>query len=194
MLGGKHFGGSQQRALIAGVDHLQHRQHRDDRLARADLTLQHPVHWTGRGEFGRQHVEHFALAMGQFERQLLHQRDDEPVVFTRCRRPGFTQFAVSPRHQRPLEADGLVERKPLAGALTLGLALGEVDGTQRLVFGYQVPFPQKRFRQRLLDGVEHVDHLTHTRIDVPALHFGAGGVDREEFALERCQQFITGCP
>ena len=53
MLGGKHFRGGQQRTLVAGVDHLQHRQHRDDGLARADLTLQHPVHRPTRRQFGR---------------------------------------------------------------------------------------------------------------------------------------------
>ena len=46
MLCGKDFRRRQQRALVPGVDHLQHRQQRHDSLARADLALQHPVHRT----------------------------------------------------------------------------------------------------------------------------------------------------
>ena len=81
MLGGKDFRRRQQRALIAGIDHLQHCQHRNDRLPRADLTLQHAVHRPALCQFGRQHVEHFLLASSQFERQLLAHGTQEAVVF-----------------------------------------------------------------------------------------------------------------
>ena len=42
--GGQHLGGREQRRLPAGVDDLQHRPQGHDRLARADLALQQPVH------------------------------------------------------------------------------------------------------------------------------------------------------
>ena len=116
MLGGKDFRGRQQRALVAGVDHLQHRQHRDDGLAGADLALQQPVHRLGRGQFGRDHVEHLALSAGQLERQPVHQRGRQAVVAARRGGPGFRQLAVAALHQRPLQPDGLVEGQPLAGA------------------------------------------------------------------------------
>ena len=86
MLGGKDFRRRQQCALVSGVDHLQHGQHGDDGLARAHLTLQHAVHRPARRQFGRQHVEHFLLTIGQFERQLLAHRGQEAVVFGPRRR------------------------------------------------------------------------------------------------------------
>ena len=61
MLGGKDFRRREQRALIAGVDHLQHGQHRDDGLARADLSLQQPVHRPGGRQFGGDDAEDVAL-------------------------------------------------------------------------------------------------------------------------------------
>ena len=38
------LGGREQRGLAAGVDRREHRPQRDDRLARADLALEQPVH------------------------------------------------------------------------------------------------------------------------------------------------------
>ena len=194
MLGGKDFRGSEQCALVAGIDHLQHRQHRNDRLARADLTLQHPVHRAGRGQFGRQHVEHFALAVGQLERQLTQQRREQSVVPTWRGWTGFAQLPVTPRHQRPLQSHSLVDGEPLAGTVPLYRVLGDVNRPQRLVFRDQAPLAHNRFRQRLFDRVKQVKHLPHTRIDVPALHLGAGGVDRKELALECRQQLLAGFP
>ena len=44
VLRGEHRRRGEQRGLAARVDHLEHRAQRDDRLARADLALQQPLH------------------------------------------------------------------------------------------------------------------------------------------------------
>ncbi len=44
VLRGEHLGGREHRGLPAGVDDLQHRPQRDDRLAGADVALHEPVH------------------------------------------------------------------------------------------------------------------------------------------------------
>ena len=52
VLGGEHLGRGEQRGLPAGVDHLEHRPQRDQRLAGADLALQQPVHRVRLGQVG----------------------------------------------------------------------------------------------------------------------------------------------
>ena len=68
MLCRKDFSRSQQGALVAGIDHLQHRQHSDDGLARAYFALQQPVHRPGAGQFGGEHLTHVSLTGGQLKR------------------------------------------------------------------------------------------------------------------------------
>ncbi len=184
MLCGKHFRGRQQRALVARVDHLQHRQHRDDRLARPDLALQQPVQWAGRRESVAQHVEHLTLTRGQLERQAPQQFCRQSVRPRRCRGPRLGQLAVPSHQQRPLQADGFVEGQPLAGAPAYLLVLGEMDGAQRFVFGDEAMLGKQFRRQRIVHRIEDIEHLAHAGEDVPALHFGAGRIDRKEGAFE----------
>ena len=152
-----------------------------------DLALQHPVHRPAAGDLSREHVEYVALPRRQLKWQSAQQRSGQAVVAARRWRTGLTDLAVPPRHQRPLQPHRLVEGQTLGGPVALPRVLGQVDGTQRLVFGYQIPLPQNRFRQRVHDVVKHVEHLAHTRVDVPALHLRGGWIDREELALEQPQ-------
>ena len=187
VLGGKDFRRRQQRALVAGVDHLQHRQHRDDGFAGAHLTLQQPVHRPGRLQFPVQGLQHRALPGGQLVRQPCGQRGGQAVVAARGGRAGLRLFAVPAAGQRPLHGDRLVEGQPLAGAVAVGGPLGEVDVTQRGVLGDQIALRQNVFGYRVGHRVEHGEHLAHAGVDVPALQSGAGRVDREEVALEGAQ-------
>ena len=184
MLGGKDFGGSQQRTLISGVDHLQHRQHRDDGLSRTHLALQQSVHGLGGGQFGRDDLEHLALARGQLEWQSLVERGAKTVIAARGGRAGIGEVTVAALNQRPLQAGGLVEGQPLAGTFPICLLLGNVNIAQRSVLADQIPLLHNGFRQRLGDRVQHVEHLAYAGVDIPALQFGAGWVDREVIALE----------
>ena len=193
MLGGKHFRGSQQCALVAGIDHLQHRQHRDDRLARSHLTLQHPVHRTGRGEFGRTarrapragHWSARTAAVAAARRRARRRCAvrARPVSLSSPYRRA-TSAHCSPTASSKVSRSRARSRSTAFSARWIARSASSSDIRFRCA--------QKRFRQRIHDGVEHVEHLTHTRVDVPALHLGAGGIDREELSLERRQQLITG--
>ncbi|SKX55091.1 Uncharacterised protein [Mycobacteroides abscessus subsp. massiliense] len=70
MLNREHLGGRQERALVPGVDRLHHREQRDDRLTRAHLTLQQPVHRLDPGEIGTDLGDYLLLSLGELERQL----------------------------------------------------------------------------------------------------------------------------
>ncbi len=185
MLGGKDFRGSQQRALITGIDHLQHRQHRHDGLTGADLALQKPVHRPGRGQFPGDHVEHLTLAGRQLERQRRGHRGQQTAGAPRRGRTRVGQFTMAALGQRPLQADGLVEGQPLARPIPLILALGDVDGPQRGILADQMALAHSAFRQRLRDRIQHVEHLADAGVDIPALQFRPGRVDREKVPLER---------
>ncbi len=115
MLRGKDFRRSEQRALVARIDHLQHRQHRHDGFSRADLTLQHPVHRTGSA---RVLLTAFrALPAGRWSvRTASCSREcrEQPVVLPRRRRPGFAQFTVAAGHQCPLQPERFVVGEALA--------------------------------------------------------------------------------
>ena len=187
VLGGQHLGGRQQRALVAGVDHLQHRQHRDDGLAGTHLALQQPVHRPGAGQFAGDHLEYLALPGGQFVGQPGHQRRHQSAVTGRCGRSGLRHLAVAALRQRPLQPDGFVKGQPPAGLVAFGLLLRDVDVAQRGVLTHQMTPADNRLPKRLGDRVEHGEHLANAGVDVPALQFRAGRVDREEVAFEHRQ-------
>ena len=187
VLGGEHLGGRQQRALVAGVDHLQHRQHRDDGLAGTHLALQQPVHRSGSGQFAGDHLENLALPGGQFVGQPGHQRRHQPAVAGRCGRAGLRHLAVAAVRQRPLQPDRFVEGQPPTRLVALGLLLRDVDVAQCGVLAHQMTPVHNRLRERLGDRVEHGKDLANAGVDVPALQFGAGRVDREEVAFEHRQ-------
>ena len=49
---GQHLGGRHERALVAALHGGEQGADGDDRLARADVALQQPVHGVGRGQVG----------------------------------------------------------------------------------------------------------------------------------------------
>ena len=62
MLPRQQFGGRHQRALRARFDRAEHRQHRDQRLARADIALQQAQHAAGGGHVGADLGQRLGLA------------------------------------------------------------------------------------------------------------------------------------
>ena len=184
VLGGKDFGRCQQRALIAGVHHLQHGKHRHDGLAGSHLALQKAVHRLGGRHLRGDDVEHFALTGSQFKRQSCRHRREQPIGSGRRRRPRCPECAVATLRQRPLHTDRLVEGESLPGALTFGLALGEVNRPQCGILRHQIVLSDKGFRKWLRYRVENVEDLPHAGVDIPALQFCTGRVDREEVSFE----------
>jgi hypothetical protein len=69
MLLGEDLGWRHQRGLRAGVDGQQHRRHRDEGLAAADVALQQPVHRPRRAEVGDDLLDRSLLRAGQVEGQ-----------------------------------------------------------------------------------------------------------------------------
>ena len=157
MLGGKDFRRGQERTLIPGIDHLQHREYRDDGLAGPDLTLQHPIHRPTRRQLSGQHLEDILLTFGQFERHLIAHRRDQTVVRRGCDGAGLAQLAESPLRQRPLQTDGLVIGQTCDRGIAFRRLFRGVDRAQCFVLADQIVFPQKRIRQWFVDRVQHVE-------------------------------------
>lgn len=76
---GQHLGRREQGRLPARVDHLEHRAQAHDRLARADVALEQPVHRVGAGQVGRDLVADGALALGELERKPLVERGEQAL-------------------------------------------------------------------------------------------------------------------
>ena len=135
------------------------------------------------------------LAGGQVERQALQQ--------LACRDPSSRRGADGPdspvrrgaAHQRPLQTRPPRRKSAAPGAAPRSasfsarwMARSASSSEIRLCCGTE------RFRQRIGDRVEHLEHLPDTRVDVPALQLRAGGVDREEVALEGRLQHLAARP
>ena len=133
VLRGEHLGRREQRGLPAGVDDLEHRAQRAERLARADLALQQPVHRMRRRQVVRDLLADRLLAAGQLVRQRRveagQQRRRERVGRGVRRRLGGPVLAL---HQRQLHGERLVPLQPLAG------------GGQRLATRRAVDLAQRR--------------------------------------------------
>ena len=71
MLLGQDLRRGHQRRLETRLHRQQHRRERHERLARADVALQQPVHGPGRGEVGADLADGAALRAGERERQRL---------------------------------------------------------------------------------------------------------------------------
>ena len=130
------------------------------------------------------------LSGGQFEWQSSQQRSRQPVVALRSGWPGIADFAVPALDQCPLKPDGLVEDQTFPRPVPL------VSRSARCI-ARSASSSEIRFRCRTtlsgsgsVDRIEDVEHLAHARVDVPALHLGARGIDREEVPLERRQDFV----
>ena len=138
MLLGEHLGRGEQRRLPAGVDDLEHRAQRHQRLAGADLALEQPVHRVVAGQLAGDDLADLALAPGELERQPGVEGRQEPVGPTGARAGALRAVrGAAPReheleHQRLLEAEALLRRTELAPVV------GAVDPPQRLHDGEQV--------------------------------------------------------
>ncbi len=184
MLLGEHLGGCQQRRLPARVDDLEHRAQRHDRLARADLSLQQPVHRVVAAEIGGDLVADPLLSVGQRERQP----GLEPLTQAAARRrprPGRQRGeTVPPARERHLGQQRLVVAQPVARLVPVARCGGPVDALERLAQSDEVaPFAYVD-GHGVVDVVEHIEDQLDRLRDVPRLHLAGGRVDRDERAGE----------
>ena len=70
MLAGEDLGRGEHRRLGAGLDRAQHRQQRDQRLARADVALEQAQHRRGLRHVAADFLDDAALGAGQLVGQL----------------------------------------------------------------------------------------------------------------------------
>ena len=193
MLGGKHFRRRQQRALVAGVDHLQHRQHRDDGLARAHLALQHPVHGPA-----RRPVRPTARRARRVCPSVSSNGNcrSSAAASPSSRGGAGGPDSLSSPYRRATSAHCSPTASSKVRRSRAPLALGSRsrrDGSPRSASSSEIRFRCRRIDSGSgsVDRVEHGEHLAHARVDVPALHLGAGRIDRKELPLERRQQLVS---
>ena len=174
MLGRKHLRRGQQRTLITGIDHLQHRQHRHDGLAGTDLTLQHPIHRPSRRRSRRKAprahpVDRRSVRTASVAalRPPARRRGAVPTGPASLSSPYLRSASA---HCRPT-ASSYVSRCIARIALSSPFS---AMWTARSASSSEI-----RLRCRRNESgsgshrVQHVDHLAHACVDVPALHLAA---------------------
>ena len=150
----EHLGRRQEHGLAAGVDDLQHRAHRDQRLAGADLALEQPVHGRGGGELLGDLLADLLLSCGQGEGQPGVERGQQPLprLPARMPRPGCGiagGAGAAALHQQRLRHQRLVERETGARRALLRPVLAAVDPVHRLVAGDEPQLGPDLLRQRV---------------------------------------------
>ena len=132
------FGGSHERALAPALDRAQERVERDDRLARADVALQQPLHRDGAREVAVDLADRLLLVRRERERQrlavaadqvarLAERRRERPLPLgrraARCRSGGRAaprrRAAAARSRPRRGRADGAPRRARRASARAL---------------------------------------------------------------------------
>ena len=135
------FCGCHQRSLPAVLDRAQECVERDDRLARADVALQQPLHRDGAHEVAVDLADRPFLMLGQRERQLLPVARDE--VAGAVEGDG-DRVVVARVRDDELQGKELVECKPPPCLLRLRLRLGEVNREQRVAAERQLELGRQR--------------------------------------------------
>ena len=181
---GEHLGGGQQHGLPAAVHGLQHGPHRDDRLARAHLALQQPVHRVVEGQLIGDRLAGLPLALGQLERQPGVELVQQAAGLARPRHRRVRGGLLAAQRQHDLEHERLVPLQPGGGPPGVGPVGRAVDPAQRVGQpGQAVPVPQGR-GQRVLRVVKRVQREPHRVGDLPGGDVLAGRVDRDQLGRE----------
>ncbi len=186
---GQHLGGRHQRGLVPAVDPGEHRGHRDQGLAGADVALQEAVHRHPPLEVTQDLVDRPFLGTGEGERQAFSQPTDagavDPVDHTdlgRLDRP-LTE------HEGELHTEQLVEHQTTTGRHRLGHRLGGVDARHRPHPVDEVVAVEERHRHRVgqrpsLGRLDAAQGLGHEAGDVGRVEAGLLRlrVDRDDAA------------
>ena len=176
---GERLGRRHQRAAVAAFYGAQQRVERDDRLPRADVSLQEPLHGRGAAEVGVDLGDGALLVGRELERQRL------PVALDQLtgrveRRRDHVLFAAVTAQQAELECEQLVEGQPAAALLGLLFGAGTVERPERVGAQRQVLALLELRRQR----VGQVPRMDERGADQLAQllrrHVLAGGIHRRE--------------
>ena len=119
MLLGERLGRRHQRAAVAVLDGTQQRVQRDDRLARADVALEQPLHRRRAREVCVDLADRSLLMLGERERQRLAVTRDQLARHAERRRDRRLARPSRAR-ETELQDEQLVERETRAPTFRLG--------------------------------------------------------------------------
>ena len=179
----EHLGGRDQRGLPAALRRLQHGPQRDERLARADLALDEPVHRPAA------HKVAFDL---RADRQLIgraceRQRRVESLEQAAGRSGGRRERT----HELPLlqecglQDEGLVPAQRLARLLDLVLEVGAVDALDRGAGAEESVLCAQGVRERVGHVAETVQHDGDDLHELPARDRAGRRIDRDRHVRVR---------
>ena len=176
---GQRLGRRHQRAAVAAFYGAQQRVERDDRLPRADVALEEPLHRRGPAEVGVDLGDRAFLVGRELERQRLPVALDQVTGRVERRRDHVLLAAVTAQ-QAELECEQLVEGQPAAASLGLLFGAGTVERPERVGAQRQVLALLELRRQR----VGQVPRVDERRADQLAQllrrHVLAGWIDGSE--------------
>jgi hypothetical protein len=128
-----------------------------DRLARADLSLQQPMHRMGAAQLLLQGRAHISLRTGQLERQLVVEPGLEPVATNGPGHGGQRRREMAPLSEDGLQHERLVEPQPGPGRPPLLGAVRLVHRSQRLRVPHQAMLSAYVVRQWISRRIEYVE-------------------------------------
>ena len=201
MLLRQHLGRGKQRRLPPAVHDLQHRPHRDDRLAGTDLALQQPVHGVVESELIGYLSAGQLLPHGQLERQPGVVGVEQAAARARARRRRVGGGREPPLREHHLQQERLVPLQPVPGALDVGPVHRAVNPAERVGQPAQAVAVPDRARHRVLD-IQDIEDDPHRAGDLPGGDLLRRRVDRDHLGgvlggrvrgiLARIEQLVFG--
>jgi hypothetical protein len=187
----ERLGRRHQRALIAVLDRAQQCVERDDRLPRADVALEEPLHRRRAPEVDVELGDRTLLMLGQGERQRLAIARNE---LARLAERGRLRLLASPHRARDpeLEHEQLVVREPRPAGLGLVERARRVQGDERVATQRQLLAHAQLGRKR----IRNVAYARECALDELAQPRGrqlfARGIDRCEVRGRRGVADVVG--
>ena len=152
MLLGEDLGRRHERRLIARFDRRQHGQRGDDRLARADVTLEQAIHRVRLRHVGPDLAPDPLLGAGERERQGLAQPPGQRALGLHAE-AALAALALAANGEAELEQEEVIEDEAPARRFLLGGRLGKMTGLERRRDVEEPPPPANSLRKRLLNEV-----------------------------------------
>ena len=176
---GQRLGRCHQCALTSVLDGTHQRVERHDGLARADVTLQEPLHRNRPCEVGVDLPHRLLLIRRERERQRLPIALDQ-VTRVAERRRERSLACGGPPGDPHLKEQQLFEREPLPADLGLVLVFGVVDREERVALQRQ-PLALAQLGRQRIEVVDHVpERVSDERADALRGDLLARGIDRSE--------------